>query len=59
MDARTNTPVPLAGLPLRELSRLAAIARVAAAKGWQRYVERLGLGRFSGGEAGEAPPTKK
>jgi ubiquinone biosynthesis protein len=59
MDARTNSPVPPAGLPLRELSRLAAIARVAAANGWQHYVERLGLGRFSSGEAGETPPTSE
>jgi ubiquinone biosynthesis protein len=57
MDARTNTPVPPAGLPLRELSRLAAIARVAAAKGWGRYVERLGLGRFGGEDAAEPART--
>jgi ubiquinone biosynthesis protein len=28
-----------------EMARFAAIARVAAAKGWGRYAERLGLGR--------------
>ena len=43
MDTRSY-PVPNAGgLPLRELPRLAEIARVAIAKGWGHYAERLGL----------------
>ena len=36
---------PRAGLPVRELPRLAEIVRVAAAQGWGRYLERLGLAR--------------
>ena len=57
MDARTTPPVQSAGLPLRELTRLAAIARVAAAKGWGRYVERAGLGRYAGDADAKPPPT--
>jgi ubiquinone biosynthesis protein len=53
MDTRAD-PVPDAGgLPLRELPRLAEIARVAIAKGWSHYAERLGLAR--GGEPDAAP----
>jgi ubiquinone biosynthesis protein len=57
MDARTTGAPRADGIPFRELPRLGAIVRVAAAKGWQRYVERLGLGRLTGGEAakGTAP----
>jgi ubiquinone biosynthesis protein len=40
-----------AGLPVRELPRLAEIVRVAAAQGWGRYLERIGLGRLVGPEA--------
>ncbi len=35
-----------------EASRLAAIARVAVAKGWRHYAARLGFGRASGEDAG-------
>jgi ubiquinone biosynthesis protein len=41
MNARPELFEPSAA---REASRLAAIARVAAAKGWTHYAERLGLG---------------
>ena len=53
MDARTTDLPRPSGLPLRELPRLGAIVRIAAAKGWQRYVERLGLGRLAGGGPAE------
>lgn len=50
-----NARPPLdARLPASELARFAAIARIAAAKGWGRYAERLGLGRHGGLAAGEA-----
>jgi ubiquinone biosynthesis protein len=54
MDARTTDPPRANGIPFRELPRLGAIVRVAAAKGWQRHVERLGLGRLTGGEGAKA-----
>ena len=38
-----------------EMARFAAIARVAAAKGWGRYAERLGFAHAAGGDAA-APP---
>ena len=44
-----NARPPLeASLPQSELARLAAIARIAASKGWGRYAERLGFGRHTG-----------
>jgi len=43
MDTRAKPSPADNGLPLRELPRLAAIVRVAASKGWQRYLARLGL----------------
>jgi ubiquinone biosynthesis protein len=46
-----NTP---AGLPLRELPRLAEIVRVAAAQGWSRYLERTGLAGPPAAADGEA-----
>lgn len=50
-----NARPPLdARLPESELARFAAIARIAAARGWGRYAERLGLGRHGGVAAGEA-----
>jgi ubiquinone biosynthesis protein len=45
MDTTNIASNPPAGLPLRELPRLAEIVRVAAAKGWSHYAERLGLAR--------------
>ena len=56
MDARVDKAFPASGVPLRELPRLGAIVRVAAAKGWHRYVERLSLGRLL---PGEAPPASR
>jgi ubiquinone biosynthesis protein len=47
-----------AGLPVRELPRLAEIVRVAAAQGWGRYLERLGLARPAGVGAEAAVPVK-
>jgi hypothetical protein len=49
-----NARLPLEA-PVREseLARFAAIARIAAAKGWGRYAERLGLGRHDHPGAGE------
>ena len=50
MNARPTLEAPV---PPAELARFAAIARIAAAKGWGRYAERLGFGRHAGsGEAG-------
>ena len=58
MDTRA-APVPDAGgLPFRELPRLAEIARVAAAKGWAHYAERLGLARGGEPAAGAARGTE-
>ena len=45
-----------AGLPVRELPRLAEIARVAVAKGWGHYAERLGLARDGEREKGVGRP---
>jgi len=42
---------------MSELARLAAIARVAAAKGWGRYAERLGFGHAAGAEPGGVPKS--
>jgi ubiquinone biosynthesis protein len=49
-----NARLPLEA-PVREseLARFAAIARIAAAKGWGRYAERLGLGSHDHPGAGE------
>ncbi len=50
MNARPPLEAPV---PPAELARFAAIARIAAAKGWGRYAERLGFGRHAdSGEAG-------
>lgn len=49
MTARPSLDVRV---PESELGRFAAIARIAAAKGWGRYAERLGLGRHEGAATG-------
>jgi ubiquinone biosynthesis protein len=46
----------LEGAPAGEVARLAAIARVAAAKGWGHYAEQLGFGRHEAA-ASAAPRT--
>lgn len=46
---------PRAAPPGGEFARLRAIARVAVAKGWGRYAERLGLGMPAQGEKAAAP----
>lgn len=51
LDPQSAEDHPPGGVPLRDLPRLGAIARVAAAHGWRHYVERLGLGRFAPGTA--------
>lgn len=50
MNARPPLDAPV---PQHELARFAAIAKIAAAKGWGRYAERLGFGRHDAGPAGE------
>lgn len=45
LTARSPLEVPVAE---SELARFAAIARIAAAKGWGRYAERMGIGRHAG-----------
>ena len=45
MNARPQIEAPESS---SEVARLAAIGRIAAAKGWGRYAERLGLGRHRG-----------
>ena len=45
MNARSPLEAPV---PESELVRFTAIARIAAAKGWGRYAERLGFGRHAG-----------
>jgi len=58
MDTRAKPPPADNGLPLRELPRLAAIVRVAAAKGWQGYLTRLGLDALAGNaRSADALPT--
>ena len=52
----SNAASPPAGLPVRELPRLAEIARVAVAKGWGHYAERLGLARDGERETGVGRP---
>lgn len=51
LDPQPAQDRPPGGVPLRDLPRLGAIARVAAAHGWQHYVERLGLARLASGAA--------
>jgi ubiquinone biosynthesis protein len=51
---KAQTAAPPAGAPTGELARLAAIARVAAAKGWGHYAEQLGFPGAQGEPAG--PP---
>ena len=55
-DMAMNAGSPLeAPMPPGELARFAAIGRVAAAKGWGRYAERLGFtSHAAGAEAGAA-----
>lgn len=43
-----------ASFPVRDIARLATILRVAAVKGWGRYVERIGLARLAA-DAAPAP----
>jgi ubiquinone biosynthesis protein len=50
MVAAAANAVQSAGVPYRELPRLAAIVRIAVTKGWQRYVQQLGFGRLTLGE---------
>ena len=58
MVATAANTMQSAGVPYRELPRLASIARIAVAKGWQRYVDQLGFRRLASGErATEAGAT--
>lgn len=50
MVATAAKEVQSAPVLYRELPRLGSIARIAVAKGWQRYVEQLGLRRLARGE---------
>jgi ubiquinone biosynthesis protein len=50
MNARPPLDAPV---PQHELARFAAIAKIAASKGWGRYAERLGLGRHDGVPMGQ------
>jgi hypothetical protein len=52
VDARTRNVPDAAGLPLRELPRLAEIVRVAMVHGWGHYAERLGLAQATGSATG-------
>ena len=56
VDTRANSVPEAGGLPFRELPRLAEIVRVAVAKGWGHYAERLGHARDREPETGAARP---
>lgn len=57
MVATVADAMQSAGIPYRDLPRLASVARIAVAKGWQRHVEQLGLRRLAPGDRETAAGT--